>query len=146
MEGRFRKADYASFGLPFSYSWGKKLIKIATSPRILDPDNRPLLPNKADALHQVSLLTDRLFAQGVGEGVIHNQCLVVDIRQFRQSFTEPGETRRRQITVVFECTPKEDADALERLDAFVDAVGKLAEAQFPDIAVRKPQRMRELQF
>jgi hypothetical protein len=144
IEGRFRKVDYDRFMLPFSYSWGKKLIKIAKSPRILDPVNRKVLPDKADALHQIALLTDRLFQLGVSEGVINSQCLVIDIKQFRQSFVDLGQPKRRRMTVVYECSPVRDEGAREALDSFVAAVQRLAEARFPAISIRGPRKMKEL--
>ena len=85
IEGRFRKPDYAEYRLPFTYSWGRRLQKIATCPRILDPANRHLLPDRADALHQITLLSDKLFALAVAEGVVNSRCLVVDIKAFRAS-------------------------------------------------------------
>jgi hypothetical protein len=144
IEGRFRKADYQQFTLPFSYSWGRKLIRISRSPRILNPVHRAVLPNKADALHQITLLTDRLFVLGVAEGVINNQCLVIDIKQFRKSFIEPRESKTRRMTTVYECRPERDQSATELLDAFAVAVQRLAQARFPAINVRPPRRMREL--
>jgi hypothetical protein len=144
IEGRFRRADYQRHALPFSYSWGKKLEKIARSPRILNPVNRPILPSKTDALHQIALLADRLFNLGVREGVINNQCLVIDIRQFRQSFMEPGQPIRRRITVVYECSPERFVNATDTLDSFVVAVQQLAETRFPTITARRPRRMKEL--
>lgn len=144
IEGRFRKADYQRYALPFSYSWGRKLIRIARSPRILDPANRAVLPDKADVLHQVTLLTDRLFAVGLTEGVINNRCLVVDIRAFRRSFVEPGQPRTRRMTTVYECRPERGQSAVETLDAFVTAVQKLAQTRFPAVTVRGPQKMKEL--
>jgi hypothetical protein len=142
--GKFRKLDYELFSLPFSYSWGRKLQKIARSPRILNPLNRPVLPDKADVLHQIALLSDRLFALGVSEGVINTQCLVVDIKHFRQTFMEPGQCKRRRLTAVYECSPQRNENAREALDAFVSAVQRLAESRFPSISVRRPRRMKEL--
>ncbi len=144
IEGRFGKTDYQCYMLPFSYSWGKKLQRIARSPRILDPANRTVLPDKADALHQVALLTDRLFEMGVSEGVINSRCLVVDIRHFRQSFVGPGQCRKRRMTVVYECSPDRGEIAREILDSFVASVQQLAETRYPMIAVRRPRGMREL--
>lgn len=144
IEGRFRKVDYQRYMLPFSYSWGRKLIKIARSPRILNPANRMALPDKADALHQITLLTDRRFELGVTEGVVNSQCLVVDIKAFRQNFPEPGQSRRRRMTVVYECNPHRDESAVETLDAFVVAVQNLAQERFPAITVRGPRKMKEL--
>jgi len=143
-EGRFQRADYERFILPFSYSWGRKLIRIAKSPRILNPTNRPVLPDKANVLHQITLLTDRLFQLGVGEGVINRKCLVVDIKHFRQSFVEPGQCRRRRMTVVFDCNPDRDQSAIETLDHFVMAVQELAQTRFPAVNVRPPRRVKEL--
>jgi hypothetical protein len=142
--GKFRKLDYELFGLPFTYSWGRKLAKIARSPRILNPINRHVLPDKADALHQIALLSDRLFQLGVSEGVINRQCLVVDIKSFRQSLMEPGQCKRRRLTAVYECSPQRDENAREALDAFVSAVQRLAESRFPSINVRRPRKMKEL--
>src|ERR1017187_374567 len=142
--GKFRRADYPRFDLPFSYSLGRKLVKVARSPRILNPINRHVLPDKADALHQIALLSDRLFALGVSEGVINARCLVVDIKHFRQTFMERGQSRRRRMTVVFDCSPQRDQNAREALDAFVSAVQCLAESRFPSINVRRPRRMKEL--
>ena len=87
-------------------------MKIARCPRILNPANRPLLPDKADALHQITLLSDRLFKIGMEEGVITNRSLVVDIKVFRQSFLEPSRSGlRRRMTVVYECSPQQDQSA-----------------------------------
>jgi hypothetical protein len=143
-EGRFRKADYARYGLPFSYSWGKRLTKIARSARILNPANRSVLPDKAGALHEISLLTDRLFDLAVAEGIVNRECLVIDIKQFRQSFLEPGQVRRRCITVVYQCDPGRDRSALDTLDSFLTAVQQLAAGRFPDITARPPRRIKEL--
>ncbi len=111
IEGRFRKADYQHYGLPFSYSWGKRLIKIASSQRILNPLNRSVLPDKADSLHQIVLMTDKLFDLAVKENVVNPSCLTVDIKSFRQSFVEPGRCRRRRLTVVYDCSPDRDESA-----------------------------------
>jgi hypothetical protein len=143
-EGGFRKADYQRFALPFSYSWGKRLIRIARSPRVLNPLNRAVLPDKADALHQIVLPSDRLFNLAVSEGVVNNQALVIDIKQFRQSFIEPGRPGRRRMTVVYECSPELNKSARETLDAFAVAAGRLANARFPKISVRGPRKMKEL--
>lgn len=142
--GRFTKTDYQRYALPFSYSWGRKLIRVSRSPRILDPANRPMLPDKAAALHEIALLTDRLFAQAVREGIIHHQCLVIDLIQFRRSFVEPGDSRRRRVAVVFESRPAGGRCALENLDAFTAAVQTLAESRFPAVIVRRPRTMRDL--
>jgi hypothetical protein len=142
--GRFRKADYQRHRLPFSYSWGRKLQRIARSPRILDPVNRTVLPSKVNALYQIALMSDRLFELGVKEGIINNQTLVFDLKYFRQSFVEPGRCRRRRMTIVFECDPGCDRDALEGLDSFVVAVEGLATGQFPTISVRRPRTIKEL--
>jgi hypothetical protein len=130
--------------LPFSYSWGRKLIRIARSPRILNPANRAVLPDKADALHQITLLTDRLFELGITEGVVNSLCLVIGIKQFRRSFIEPGQCRRRRMTTVYECRPERDEGAMEMLDEFAVAVQRLAQARFPAITVRSPRKMKEL--
>jgi hypothetical protein len=96
IEGGFRKADFERYSLPFSYSRTRRLIRIARCPRILNPSNRALLPDSADALHEVALLSDSLFRLGVAEGVINSRCLVIDIKLFRRSFVEPGQCRRRR--------------------------------------------------
>jgi hypothetical protein len=144
IEGRFTKSDYQRYALPFSYSWGRKLVKIARSPRILNPANRFLLPDKADALYQIVLLSDRLFELGVTEGVIHNQSLVVDIKHFRQSFVEPGKSRRRRITVVCECQAERHESAVDMLDAFITTVQQMAHSRFPRVTLRRPRTMKEL--
>jgi hypothetical protein len=144
IEGQFKKADYQRYSLPFSYSWGRRLAKVARCPRILNPTNRPVLPDKADALHQISLLTDRLFDLGVTEGVIHRGCLVVDIRHFRQSFVAPGQCRNRRMTVVYECHPDRDKNASEILESFAAAVQRLAQTRFTAVTVRGPRKMKDL--
>jgi hypothetical protein len=144
IEGGFRKADYELHQLPFCYSWGRKLIKIARCPRILDPENRPRLPDKAAALHEIALLSDRLWGIGVSEGVINCRCLVVDVKQFRQSFVTPGRSKTRRISTVYECSPDRDQSAMDMLDDFVAAVQKMADTHFPAINVRPPRRAKEL--
>ena len=73
IEGRFRKADYQRYlrFAIFLHGWGKRLIKIASSQRILNPLNRSVLPDKADALHQIVLMTDKLFDLAVKENVVN---------------------------------------------------------------------------
>ena len=109
-----------------------------------DPANRAALPDRADALHQIALLSDKLFDLAVGEGVINQRALVIDIKSFRRSFADQGRSRRRRMTVVFDCDPDRDEGALEVLDAFVVAVQKLAQTRFPAVTVRPPSKMAEI--
>ena len=143
-EGRFRKGDYTRYSLPFSYSWGKKLVKISECPRVLNPANRSVLPDKADALHQIALLTDWQFDLAMKEGVIHRGALVIDLKNFRRSFVGHGSGGKRRLTVVYECAPQRGESATESLETFVGAVERLALTRFPSIAVRRPRTMKEL--
>lgn len=58
---RLPKADYNHAGLPFQYSWFRKLIKIANHKEINDPQYRDILPDARRTLYAISKLNTKLF-------------------------------------------------------------------------------------
>ena len=62
--------DMVNNDLPFTRRTAEKLVKIASDSRITDPNNAKHLPPHWTSLHEITLLTDRQFSDGVNAGVI----------------------------------------------------------------------------
>src|ERR1039457_4126519 len=61
---RFSKKSYPSLGLKPSYSWVRRLMKIAMDPKISDKDNWEHLPSPRTSLFEIALMTDDRFERG----------------------------------------------------------------------------------
>ena len=68
------KKHWNDYGLPFTYSWGRRLIKIAKDERIAA--HRSIMPGARAVLHKIACLSNNEFAEAVkptpdGATIIH---------------------------------------------------------------------------
>jgi hypothetical protein len=73
------KKHWDKYSLPFCYSWGKRLIKIAKDRRIAE--NYDEMPEARTGLYEVALLIDKYFYAALREKIINPSASAQDIRE-----------------------------------------------------------------
>jgi len=130
--------------LPMTYSWGRRLMKIARDDRIRT--NLDRMPNARDTLHEIVLLTPKQFTKALGERIINPTCTRHDIHDFRRR--EQGISAKLHVTVTFEHTGKPgrpEEEALGDLAELMASVQKMIDTLFPTVKIKKQIRGRRLQ-
>jgi len=124
-QGTVSKAKFDDYGLPFGYSWFRRLLKIGRHGPINDETNRGSLPDARRTLHQISLLSDKQFKAAKAEGFIHRDVTATEVEQWRkrkagrpdQIFKYTITERRPSFTDPGEKTPEPDEDRFNELTA-----------------------------
>jgi hypothetical protein len=78
------KVGYDAFGLPFQYSWAKRLKKIGECRHLNDESYRDELPHARRTLYEIALLTERQFSEARDDGLIHDRVTAKEIELWRK--------------------------------------------------------------
>lgn len=101
------KKYWNTYRLPFTYSWAKRLMKIASDARIAS--NRAIMPGARVVLHKISLLTDAEFQAAttpnphLGLAIIHPTVTREDIEAWLRY--RRGAPEKAQLSIHFEIAP-----------------------------------------
>ena len=108
------KKAYPSLGLKPGYSWVRRLMKIATDPKIADELNWEHLPSPRTSLFEIALITDERFQQGIHPDPAANGVIAItpttsreDLRMYRIT-DEPIKPRTPDWYVMLVIPPKEN--------------------------------------
>ena len=111
---RFSKKSYPSLGLKPGYSWVQRLMKIAMDPKIYDTDNWCHLPSQRTSLHEIALMTDGRFEQGIRPDPNNNGIIAItpttgreDLKMYRIA-DEPIKPRPPDRYVMLAIPPREN--------------------------------------
>lgn len=140
-----RKKDWKLnfFDLPFGYSWGKRLIKIAKDQRIRDQIG--IMPDARNTLHQISLLNDRQFERALSQQVIRRNCTRQDIIDWRR--LENGVKARVIDVITYEVEGEQsepEEKAWQTLDVALVDVARLLSALHPHVQIRHRSSLRPI--
>jgi hypothetical protein len=95
------KKHWDKYSLPFCYSWGKRLIKIAKDRRIAE--NYDEMPEARTGLYEVALLIDKYFYAALREKIINPSASAQDIRDWLRYKRGAPEAAYANITLQFRC-------------------------------------------
>src|ERR1017187_10895509 len=125
---RLSKKSYPSLGLNPSYSWVRRLMKIAMDPKICDKDNWEHLPSPRTSLFEIALMTDDRFERGTHSDPANNGVIVItpatnreDLRMYRIS-DEPIKVPSPAQYVLLVIPPKENWEGA--IDGVREQIGR----------------------
>lgn len=121
------------FNLPMDYSWGKRLIKLSASERILA--NLDRMPDARSTLHEITLMRDREFELAMEQQIINPGCTRQDIRDFVRRMR--GLEQKTHLTVTFEARGKTDDKIGKELCQLLASIEKTIDLMFPTIKLRR---------
>ncbi len=129
--------------LPMSYSWAKRLMKVAGDKRI--PSHIDRMPGARGTLHKISTLSNREFEKALSEGIINPACTRQDVVDFQRY--QKGTSANLRVTVSFEVSGgagRPEHEATAELEDLLRSIKKMIGSDFPSVEMKRRMYVRPL--